>query len=75
MCWTTQNVLSAWCRLADCRQPHILLESVVEALYVQLPDDNGEAFTGSIIEPLSLRVRLLDPSEISGITETLLAAC
>ncbi|PMD42863.1 hypothetical protein L207DRAFT_320396 [Hyaloscypha variabilis F] len=53
MCWT-QNVRSAWYRLADCRQPHVLLKSGGE-LYVQLPDDNSETFTGSIFEPISLR--------------------
>jgi hypothetical protein len=58
MCWT-QNVRSAWYRPVDCPQPHILPESGGE-LYVQLPDDNGEIFTGSIFEPISLRVRVLD---------------
>jgi len=55
------------------RQPHFFTEVVVETLYVQLPND--KAVTGSIIEPISLRVSLLDPSAISGITEPLLAAC
>jgi len=59
----TQNVLWAWCS-ADRRQPHILPESVVETLHVQLPNDNDDTFTGSIIKPISLRVRLLDPSGI-----------
>lgn len=71
----TQTALPAWCRLADRRQPHFLPEAVVETLYVQLPNDNDEAVTGSIIEPISLRVSLLDPSAISGITELLLATC
>jgi len=77
MCWTKQNVFSTWCRHTDRRQPHIFPESVVETLYVELPNDNdnGETFTGFIIEPISLRVRLLEHFETSGITEPFLAAC
>jgi hypothetical protein len=75
MYWMTQTALPAWCRLANRRQPHFLPEAVVETLYAQLPNDNDEAVTGSIIEPISLRVSLLDPSAIPGITEPLLAAC
>jgi hypothetical protein len=71
----TQTALPAWCGLADRRQPHFLPEAVVETLYVQLPNDNNEAAAGSIIEPISLRVSLLDSCAISGITEPFLAAC
>jgi hypothetical protein len=75
MCWTTQAALPAWYKLADPRQPHFSPKAVIETLYVQLPNDNDEAITGSIIEPISLRVNLLDSSAISGITKPLLAAC
>lgn len=75
MCWTTQTALLAWCRLANRRQPHFLPEAAVETLHVPLPNDNDDAVTGSIIEPISLRVSFHDPSATSGITEPLLAAC
>jgi hypothetical protein len=75
MCWTTQTALPAWCRLANRFQPPFLPEAAVETLYVPLPNDNDDPVTGSVIEPISLRVSFLDLSAMSGITEPFLAAC